>query len=301
MDDFALQGAGILIFVHQHVIEILGEALSQRRGLHHDVPVQQQVIEIQNAILLFTRHILAIQFGEIRFPLLAPGKLLLERLLQRQLGIDAIGIDGEAHIFAREALFLVRIAQIVTHHIHDVGGIGSVQDGECRIKPQMFGIQPQNAVAHRMKGTGPEQPVHHAAIARLAAIRHHLRDNVLGTANHFLRRSARKGQHQDARGIDTIDHQVRGSMGQGVGLARAGTGENQQRTTVHALAGHHGAEGGSALLRGIQRVKCSGLGFHHGGMGTVRISRIHGKCKTSRQDRAIAGPRAWSQITQALR
>ncbi len=53
VDDFALQGAGVLVLVDQHMIEILRQALRQRRGLHHHMPVEQQVVEIQHAILLF--------------------------------------------------------------------------------------------------------------------------------------------------------------------------------------------------------------------------------------------------------
>ena len=56
VDDLALQGAGVLVFIDQHVIEILRQALRQRRVLHHHVPVEQQIVEIQDAILLLARR-----------------------------------------------------------------------------------------------------------------------------------------------------------------------------------------------------------------------------------------------------
>lgn len=63
VEDFALQGAGILILVHQHMIEVLRQCLCQRRGLHHDVPVQQQIVEIQHVVLLFSTDVFAVKLG----------------------------------------------------------------------------------------------------------------------------------------------------------------------------------------------------------------------------------------------
>ena len=49
LNDLALQGAGVLVLIDQHMIEILRQALRQRRVLHHHMPVQQQIVEIQHA------------------------------------------------------------------------------------------------------------------------------------------------------------------------------------------------------------------------------------------------------------
>jgi hypothetical protein len=57
--------------------------LRQGRSLHHDVPVEQQVIVVQDAIYLFAPHVFAVQAGQIRLPLAAPRELLLDGLLQR--------------------------------------------------------------------------------------------------------------------------------------------------------------------------------------------------------------------------
>ena len=70
---------------------------------------------------------------------------------------------------------------------------------------------------------------------RLAAVRQHFRDDGLRAPDHFLRGAAREGQHQDARRIDAVQHQVRGAVRQRVGLAGARAGQDEQRTRIDAL------------------------------------------------------------------
>ena len=69
VNDVALQAAGVLVFIDQHMVEILGQALRQRGRLHHHVPVQQQIIEIQAAIFLFAADVFAIQLGQDPLPI----------------------------------------------------------------------------------------------------------------------------------------------------------------------------------------------------------------------------------------
>ena len=94
----------------------------------------------------------------------------------------------------------------------------------------MLGIQTQNAVADGVERARPDEPRHDAAVARLAAIGEYLRDDGLGAANHFLGRTPREGQHEDARRIDAVQHQVGGAMRDGIGLTGTGAGQDQQRT-----------------------------------------------------------------------
>ena len=298
MDDVALQAAGVLVFIDQHMIEILGQALRQCRRLHHHMPIKQQIIEIQGANLLFARHVFAVQPSQIGLPLLAPGKLLLERLLERQPGIDAIRINGEAGVLARKALRPAGVSQLAAYDIHDVRRIGAVQHGEVRLESKMFGVEAQYAAADRMKRSAPQQARHDAAIARLAAIRQDFRDDGLGALDHFLRRTAREGQHEDARRIRAVQHQVRGSMRQGVGLAGARARQNQQGTGTHALVRNGGAKGRRAALTGIERVKGVLLGFHHRRSvlyvypdPDATCAKLHGASRVGRR-------RARRQITQ---
>ncbi len=111
LDDLALQRARVLVLIDEHVIEIRGETLRERRILHHPVPVEQQIVEVEDVVLLLARDVFTIDLGEVLLPLAHPGKLFLEGLLERKARVHAIAVDREARILARKALFLARITR----------------------------------------------------------------------------------------------------------------------------------------------------------------------------------------------
>ncbi len=91
-------------------------------------------------------------------------------------------------------------------------------------------------------------------------------------SNHFLRGAARESQHEDARRIDAVQHQVRGSMRQGVGLARTRAGQNEQRTRITlpcpeppCRTWRRGAAPGFSASNAV----C--LGFHHTGDAVLYV------------------------------
>jgi hypothetical protein len=69
---------------------------------------------------------------------------------------------------------------------------------------------------------------------------HHLRHQPLDPALHLAGGAARKGHQQDAARIGAVDDQVRHPVRQGIGLARSGAGNHQQRDgsarMLHRLA-----------------------------------------------------------------
>ncbi len=291
LNDLALQRARILVLIDQHVIEIAREALRERRILHHRVPVEQQVVEIQHVVLLLARDVLAVKAGQILLPLAHPRKLLIERLLERKPRVDAVAVDREARILARKTLVLVREPELVPDHIHEVGRIRAVEHGEVGIQPEMLGEQPQDAIADRVKRAGPQQAALHAAIARLAAFLEHGGHDGLRAADHFLRGAAREGQHQDARRVDAVQHQMSGAMRQRIGLAGSRAGQDEQRTRADAFVLDRRAEGGGTALLGVERVERVGLlGLHHDENYTVYCMDIQiasGYTAAMRQDRAF--------------
>ena len=129
----------------------------------------------------------------------------------------------------------------------------------------MLGVQPQNAAPHRVEGARPQQPRGDTSISRLAALLQHFRHDLLGAPDHSLRRPPRERQHQNARRIHAVQHQVRGTVCERIGLSGAGARQDQQRARFDSLAlGCDRAEGGGPSLRGVQFVECAG-GFrlHH--------------------------------------
>ena len=75
MQDLRLQLVGVLIFIDQHVIEMAAHVGGEPRIGHHDLPVEQQVVVIEKAVLLLALDVCAIEPRQVRFPLRAPGKL----------------------------------------------------------------------------------------------------------------------------------------------------------------------------------------------------------------------------------
>ncbi len=90
MQNLSLQAVGVLVLIHQHMVKVRADVLRQARLAHHRVPVEQQVIVIEQTRVLLLLHIGAEQIGELRLPLRAPGEVVLERLLQRGAGVDAV-------------------------------------------------------------------------------------------------------------------------------------------------------------------------------------------------------------------
>jgi hypothetical protein len=84
----------------------------------------------------------------------------------------------------------------------------------------------------------------------------------VGAATHLERSAARESQHEDARRIDAVDHQVRDAMGKRVGLAGAGAGNDQQRTGAIALLGQRLAVRHGLALRGVEPVEVRGSRGH---------------------------------------
>jgi hypothetical protein len=80
-----------------------------------------------------------------------------------------------------------------------------------------------------MKGPGPRQPYRGHRGARPPSPQG-LAHDAFGAADHLQRRAPREGQQQDPGGIDTLEDQMGDAVGQRVGLARARTGDDQQRS-----------------------------------------------------------------------
>ena len=81
-------------------------------------------------------------------------------------------------------------------------------------------------------------------------------------ALHFRRRPPRKRQQQDALRIGALQHQMRDAVGERVGLAGAGAGNDQQRTIVLAAASPVAVLHREPLLRVQRREEIFAAGGH---------------------------------------
>ena len=227
VQDVRLQPVGVLVLVDQHVIEVGADVLRQAWLGHHRVPVQQQVIIVEQARVLLLLHVSPIQPRELLLPLRAPRVVLLQRLVERCVGVDAVGVDLQAGLLAREALLLGCQPQLLAQTVHEVRGIGAIDDAEVRIELQVRRVVPQQTVADGMKGTRPAEALGDAVADSAQGFVERLARDFLRAAAHFSGRAARESQHQDTGRIHAVDHEVRHAMCQSVGLAGARAGDDQ--------------------------------------------------------------------------
>ena len=85
------------------MIEAAADLGSEVPVAHHLRPVEQQIIVIENVLPLLRFDIGGEEFLQRIGPFAAPGKGGPQHLLDRQFGIDAARIDGEAGALRRKA------------------------------------------------------------------------------------------------------------------------------------------------------------------------------------------------------
>ncbi len=260
--DLGLQAVGVLVLVDEHVVEVPRDVLREPRLLHHRVPEQQQVVVVEQRELLLALDVVAEDLRQLLGPAGAPGELRLERLLQRTLRVDAVRIDAEADILAREALVELRETELLADRIDEVGGVATIEDREVRVEVQVPGVVAQQPRADRMEGAGPLHALQHRLADAGDRLVQRLLDDVARAAAHLERGTARERQHQDPARIDAVDHEVCHPRGQRAGLAGAGSGDDQQRPAAKTLGQHRLAVGHGAALGAVQRLQVCGRRGH---------------------------------------
>ena len=109
-----------------------------------------------------------------------------------------------------------------------------------------------------------------------------LSHDLVGAALHLHGRAARERQHQDARRIDAAHGQVRDTMRERIGLASAGTRDDQQRTGAKALpAGKWLSVGHRSALRSVEASDLFGRGHRH---NNIREEPDSGPGQQARRD-----------------
>src|SRR5262249_16445760 len=151
--DLRLQLVRVLVLVDQNMIEIRPDVLREPRLGHHHVPVEKQIIVVEEVVALFLSYIAPEQTGEVTLPLQAPRKLLLQRLFQRALGVYREGINLETRFLPRKTLLLARETQLLAQSVEEIGRVGPVDHTELRVELQVPRVVTQQAVAYGVKGS----------------------------------------------------------------------------------------------------------------------------------------------------
>ena len=151
-----------------------------------------------------------------------------------------------------------RQPEIVADDGQQVLGVAAVVDGEGGVEPDAFGVAAQQARADTVERPRPAD--------RGRTLRRPSQDAAEDARRpplHLHRRPARERQQQDPLRIGTPAHEVRHAMREGVGLARTGAGDDQQRSRFGL--GTEAVLDRAALLR-VQR-RQAGVGTADGRVG----------------------------------
>ncbi len=130
------------------------------------------------------------------------------------------------------------------HQVHQVGAVFAVVDGEGRVEADVLGVVAQQLGADAVKGSRPSERV-----GRGAAAAQHVAGDALDASRHLHGRTPREGHEQDASRIGAVEDQMRHAVGERVGLARAGAGDDEQGRSRTRIALADAMLDGAPLLR----------------------------------------------------
>ena len=137
----------------------------------------------------------------------------------------------------------------MTHEVHEVGGVLAVVDGEGGIEPDRGRMHPEDTRANGMEGPRPADRIAPAA----ARLTQRCGGDALDPARHLGGGPAREREQQDAARVGAVDDQVGDPVRERIGLAGAGTGDDEQRR------GDVGAAAGDAVLDGAPLLRVEGV------------------------------------------
>ena len=255
LENLRLQLVGVLILIHQHVIEMRADMLRQARLGHHDVPVQQQIVVVEQVAALLLLHVCPIQPRQIRFPLRTPRILLLEGVLQRRARVHPVRVDLQTGVLARETLLLGREPQLLAQTVHQIRRVGAVQHAELRIELQVRRVVAQQPVADGVERARPAHALRDGLADTPERFVERFPGDLEGAAAHFGGRAARKGKHQNPRRVHPVNDQMGHAIRERIGLARARAGDDEQRSGLESLLRQRLAVGHGLALRSVESLE----------------------------------------------
>jgi hypothetical protein len=105
--DRRLDGIGVLILIHQHMIEQAANFARDFGHLHQFRPIEKKIVIVEDMLALLRLDIALEQAAKILFEAGAPGEMLCEHAIEGVPGIHRSLIDGKAGSLQRKALLLL--------------------------------------------------------------------------------------------------------------------------------------------------------------------------------------------------
>jgi hypothetical protein len=213
------------------VVPSSADVVGQQRIADRLRPIEQEIVVIEDVVLLLGLDIGRKQFTQLLFPAGAPGETASQHVIERRFRVNGARIDGETCALGRKPTLGLGEAEVVPNQVHQVGRILAIVDGEVGMEPDLLGIVAQQPRADAVEGARPGQRVGHD----VGALTHHLSRDPLHPPRHLGCGPARECHQQNPARIGAIDDQVGDAMRQGVGLARSGTRDDEERCPGRAV------------------------------------------------------------------
>ncbi len=155
--DLGLQAVGVLVLVDQHMVEACRRVGGQGRLEHGLGPVEQEIVVVEHLLAQLLVHVAAEQRLQFGFPGGAPGELRLQDLGQRQSTVDGARVDRKAGALEREAAVRLGQRSRLAGQVHQVFGVGAVEDRERLGQTDRRRPFTQQTCADGVEGAGPGQ------------------------------------------------------------------------------------------------------------------------------------------------
>ncbi len=220
VQDVGLQRVGVLVLVDQDVVEHAGERCAGRLTACEGLPEQQQVVVVQHVLPALAGGVGGEDLADAVDLVEAPWVVVLQYVGERIAGVHGAGVDRGERLLAWEPPFARAEPQLVTEQVHDVGAVGLIQHREVRTKAQRAAVQAQQSVRDGVEGAAPHTP----GVGRLG--------DALGPRQHLASGAPTEGEEQEPFGAHTLGQQPGDPGRERRGLARAGAGDDQQRTVA---------------------------------------------------------------------
>src|SRR5258708_6693602 len=102
------------------MVEAAADILGKSVIAHHLRPVEQQVVVIEHVLALLRLNIGGKQLLELGGPPRTPRERSAQHLLDRNLGVDATGVDGKACSLGREPAHCLGKSKPMPNKVHEI-------------------------------------------------------------------------------------------------------------------------------------------------------------------------------------
>ena len=154
-----------------------------------------------------------------------------QHVFNRQLGVDATRIDGEARALCRKAALRLRKAELVSDEVHQICAVFPVMNRERGIEADLAGINAQEPRANPVEGPGPDQSIRYGP----GPVATHLSHDPLNPAVHFASGAPRKGHEKNPARISAVHDQMGDAVSQGICFPCPRARNDEQRRTGNRM------------------------------------------------------------------